>query len=285
MNERVSNQSSRIERPRSLTMLGWILAAGGLSAAAVTGRSMLLISHDEITELRDSSPVFFSLFLICPLYVITCGALILRGRPFAKCMTMPWFGYCGPGSFSTFPIFGQYLGIPFFAFAAYALFNSASDTFFRGGQPLQTDGNVKTRRSWLALSLAGCAIVATFVLSAPFGSISLKPYPRPPMVATNVYYMDWVAWQSDLYVYRFDAPTTTCSNFATSLIQMQSFQKQNVDLRVENFTRVPISASVPRWFDVSSVKEGTLLTEKGRFPSSYAVIDQKRNRVYYFHCQ
>jgi hypothetical protein len=286
MKELATTESTRVgHRPRVLTVLGWLLVISGGGALIVVGRSMLTVPQDEITEFRGGSPIFFSLLLICPFYVVACGVLILRGMPFSKWMVFLWFGYWGPGSFSTLPIFGAPLAIPFFGFAAYALFNPASERFFRRGQVGETDGKAKARQSLAALATGGI-LVGAFVLSAPFGSLYFSPTPPPPVETTNVYFVDYVAWQSELYCYRFDASSTTCSNFAISLLKRQSFQKQPVELRVETFTHVPINDQhLPRWFNVLSVKNGTLLTEKARVPSSYAVIDNDRKRLYYYHCQ
>jgi hypothetical protein len=85
------------------------MVIGGVSALIAAGQSMLVVPQDEITEFRGASPVYFSLLLLCPFYVITCGVLLLRGVPFAKWLIFPWFGYCGPGSFSTLPLFGSLL--------------------------------------------------------------------------------------------------------------------------------------------------------------------------------
>jgi hypothetical protein len=52
------------------------------------------------------------------------------------------------------------------------------------------------------------------------------------------------------------------------LIKHQSFLRQESELRVENFTRVPIDCKEPAWFDVSSLKHGTLVTGKEKIPSS-----------------
>jgi hypothetical protein len=272
-------------RPRVLAILGWVLVIGGISAIIGVGRSMLMTPNDEMREFRSDSPVFYSFILLCPLYVIICGLLVLGGKTASRWLVIPWLGYCGPGAFNTVPVFGGLLGIPFFAFAFYALFNPVSTGFFNDQKPLTSNEKRWPYKAWLTALLVGGVMLIVFAISAPFGSMYFSPYPHPPKDAKDVHFIDYVAWQSEIYLYRFDAPSETCSNFAVSLIKQHSVPQRQPELRVEHFTKVPIGARLPGWFDASSVKHGLLLTEGGSLASSYAVIDQDRKRLYYFHCQ
>jgi hypothetical protein len=130
-----------------------------------------------------------------------------------------------------------------------------------------------------------CLALLVFVVSAPFGTSFFHAEPAPPRGAKNVYFLEDVAWQSDFYLYRFDAPTETCSNFAALLMRHQSIPGKLLEIQVQDFTNVPIGAHLPRWFDVSSVKHGTLLSYKDKYVAGYAVLDHDRQRLYYFYAQ
>lgn len=112
------------------------------------------------------------------------------------------------------------------------------------------------------------------------GCTSSSPHPLPPEGATDVHFCEWTAWQSWRYTYRFDANPEVCQAFAKTLMKLQSFGTSNAVIKTTVFTNVPIiDRHVPAWFDVTSVTNGTLLTDGW----SYAVMDRSRGRLYYFN--
>jgi hypothetical protein len=273
-----------VNRPRTITALGWIFIIGGAIALVETYRSTLLVSPDEVAEFRSVRPVTYALLFLCPLYVVSCGLLVLRGVGFARWLIILWFCYFGPGSFAILPKPPGVLSTPLLlALAVFALLKAKKVGFFdprSSASHLPGEFPIKGRLL-KTLRRVGfiCLALLVFVVSATFGTSFFHAEPAPPSEAKNVYFIEDVAWQSDFYLYRFDAPTETCSNFAASLMRQQSMPRSLFEIQVEDFTNVPIGAHLPRWFDVSLVKHGTLLRDKNKYIAGYAVIDRDRQRL------
>jgi hypothetical protein len=68
------------------------------------------------------------------------------------------------------------------------------------------------------------------------GSTNDIPRPQPPPGATNVYFHEWIAWQSWDYLYRFDAAPQICQQFATGLMKRQSHRTTHFALRISGPT-------------------------------------------------
>lgn len=115
-----------------------------------------------------------------------------------------------------------------------------------------------------------------------FGSCtSHTPRPRPPQEAANVHFREYNAWQTWDYVYRFDAPPQVCERFAIELMKRQSFHGRNCTIKTNAFTKFPVgSRHFPPWFDVSTVKDGLLISADDWI---YAVVDRDRGRLYYYN--
>ena len=113
------------------------------------------------------------------------------------------------------------------------------------------------------------------------GCTSYTPNPPPPQAATDVHFLDHNAWQSWDYVYRFDAPPQVCEQFAIALMKRQSIHSPNCTIKTSAFTNFPVgSRHFPTWFDVSTVKDGLLISGDDWI---YAVVDRDRGRLYHFN--
>jgi hypothetical protein len=130
-------------------------------------------------------------------------------------------------------------------------------------------------------TFAGCiALIGVGYFGLIRGCTSSTPRPLPPKSATDVRFCEWTAWQSWRYTYRFDASPVVCQEFAVTLMKQQAFRTSGAVIKTNDFTKVPvIDRHVPAWFDVTSVTNGTLLTDRW----SYAVVDRARGRLYYFN--
>jgi len=133
----------------------------------------------------------------------------------------------------------------------------------------------------LVVAFAGCVdliVIGYFGLIR--GCTSNTPRPLPPEGAKDVRFSEWTAWQSWRYTYRFDASPDVCQAFAVTLMKRQSLRGSGVVIKTSVFANVPVTDHhVPAWFDVTSVTNGTLLTDGW----SYAVVDRARGRLYYFN--
>ena len=130
-------------------------------------------------------------------------------------------------------------------------------------------------------------VIAAFLACAGFlylgiaGCTSHSPRPSPPKEATNVHFMEWTAWQSWDYVYRLDAPAEVCERFAIQLMRRQSIRGNNCTIKTNEFTGSFIrSRHFPPRFDVFTVTNGLLITADDWI---YAVVDRKRQRLYYYN--
>ena len=135
----------------------------------------------------------------------------------------------------------------------------------------------------LVAGFAGCVALTGFgyfSLIRGCTSTTPRPRPRPPAGATDVRFCEWTACQSWRYTYRFDAKPEVCESFAVKLMKGQSLRTSEADIKTNVFTEVPVGdRHVPDWFDVTSVTNGTLLTDGW----SYAVVDRASGRLYYFN--
>ena len=132
----------------------------------------------------------------------------------------------------------------------------------------------------LVAAFSGCVgLIGVFYFGVIRGCTSSSPRPLPPQGATEVRFCEWTAWQSWRYTYRFDADPEVCQAFAVKLMKRQVLPTSGA-IKTNAFTKVPvIDRHVPAWFDLTSVTNGTLLTDGW----SYAVVDRARGRLYYFN--
>jgi hypothetical protein len=173
-----------------------------LALAFTQYRSTLQVSPDEVAEFRSVQPVTYALLFLYPLYVVSCGLLVLRGVGFARWLIILWFCYFGPGSFVILP---KLLGAPStllpLAFAVFALLNTKKVGFFdpRGSASHSPGEFPMKSRILKTLRRVGfiCVALLVFVVSAPFGTSFFYAEPAPPSEAKNVYFIADVAWQSD----------------------------------------------------------------------------------------
>jgi hypothetical protein len=116
------------------------------------------------------------------------------------------------------------------------------------------------------------------IYSQIVGCTSYTPHPSPPKEATNVQFLEYSAWQSWNYVYKFDAPQLVCQRFAIDLMKRQ---RRNCTITTNQFTKFPLGMrDFPSWFDVATVKNGVLFSADNWF---YAVVDLERGRLYYYN--
>jgi hypothetical protein len=135
------------------------------------------------------------------------------------------------------------------------------------------------KRLTVIISSLTVALGLMYLLLA--GCTSHTPNPPPPQEAQNVYFLEHNAWQTWDYVYRFDAPPQVCERFAIALMNSQSFHSPNCSIKTSIFTNFPVgSLHFPAWFDVSTVKNGLLISGDDWI---YAVIDRDRGRLYYYN--
>ena len=96
-----------------------------------------------------------------------------------------------------------------------------------------------------------------------------------------MHFLERDAWQTWDYAYRFDAPPQVCERFAIALMERQSFHSPNAIIETSPFTNFPVgSLHFPVWFDVSTVKNGLLISGDKWI---YAVVDLDRGRLYYYN--
>jgi hypothetical protein len=77
------------------------------------------------------------------------------------------------------------------------------------------------------------------------------------------------------------APPQVCERFAVALMKRQSFHSPNCTIKTGAFTSFPVrSHHFPAWFDVSTVKNGLLISGDDWI---YAVVDRDRGRLYYYN--
>jgi hypothetical protein len=144
---------------------------------------------------------------------------------------------------------------------------------------MHAPGGVTIVRLLKALA-AGCIVLIGLFYLGIRGCTNITPRPPPPPGAKNIHFFEWTAWQSWRYAYRFDANPDVCQAFAVKLMEQQSFRRSDAAVKTNTFSKVPvIDRHLPAWFDVTSVTNGTLLTDDW----SYAVVDRSRGRLYYFN--
>jgi hypothetical protein len=151
---------------------------------------------------------------------------------------------------------------------------------------LVSNRNYAIMRNWfmkkrLTIILVGSLVVVLGLTYLLFGGCtSHAPNPPPPPEATDVHFLEYSAWQAWNYAYRFDAPPVVCERFAVGLMKSQSLHSTNCTITTNAFTRFPLlSRHFPDWFDVSTVKNGLLISGDDWI---YAVVDLDRGRLYYY---
>lgn len=129
-------------RPRSITIISWILIVlGGISAVSTT----IMIGNPMVAELMQKSPVPMWLQWVMSyaglLVMLVSGAAMLKGANWARWLYVGWTAAGFVFAFATSPLKMAMLpGFVFFCIIAFFLFRKKANAFF---VPVPTAGHAQ----------------------------------------------------------------------------------------------------------------------------------------------